>query len=166
MTGAEPSVIHCDQFIAHPSAAVWRVLTDPELHARWWAAGDVRPVVGHRFTLDMGPWGQQACEVLAVEPERLLRYSFAPDSLDTTITWRLQAEGRAPGCSWNTPGSMSTRLWVKRRSTAWARGGRASCGTSNRCSPLGTGRSPHEPKRPGLRGHRQCGISDPPIVRS
>ncbi len=78
MTGAEPSVIHCDQFIAHPPAAVWRVLTDPELHARWWAAGDVRPVVGHRFTLDMGPWGQQACEVLAVEPERLLRYSFAP----------------------------------------------------------------------------------------
>lgn len=73
--------------------AVWRALTDPELHARWWAAGDVRPVVGHRFTLDMGPWGQQACEVLAVEPERLLRYSFAPDSLDTTITWRLQAEG-------------------------------------------------------------------------
>ncbi|MFF0289502.1 SRPBCC domain-containing protein [Streptomyces sp. NPDC005262] len=93
MTGAEPSVIHCDQFIAHPPAAVWRALTDPELHARWWAAGDVRPVVGHRFTLDMGPWGQQACEVLAVEPERLLRYSFAPDSLDTTITWRLDAEG-------------------------------------------------------------------------
>ncbi|MGW6896799.1 SRPBCC domain-containing protein [Streptomyces sp. NBC_01727] len=93
MTGAEPSVIHCDQFIAHPPAAVWRALTDPELHARWWAAGDVRPVVGHRFTLDMGPWGQQACEVLAVEPERLLRYSFAPDSLDTTITWRLEAEG-------------------------------------------------------------------------
>ncbi|WP_326626612.1 MULTISPECIES: SRPBCC family protein [unclassified Streptomyces] len=93
MTGAEPSVIHCDQFIAHPPAAVWRALTEPELHARWWAAGDVRPVVGHRFTLDMGPWGQQACEVLAVEPERLLRYSFAPDSLDTTITWRLQAEG-------------------------------------------------------------------------
>lgn len=24
-----------------------------ELHAKWWAAGDVRPVVGHEFTLDM-----------------------------------------------------------------------------------------------------------------
>ncbi|GAB2725441.1 SRPBCC domain-containing protein [Kitasatospora kifunensis] len=72
---------------------VWKALTDPDLHARWWAAGDVRPVVGHRFTLDMGPWGQQACEVLAVEPERLLRYSFAPGSLDTTITWQLHPEG-------------------------------------------------------------------------
>ncbi|MEV7233802.1 SRPBCC domain-containing protein [Streptomyces sp. NPDC051020] len=93
MTSADPAVIHADQFIAHPPAAVWRALTDPELHARWWAAGDVRPVVGHRFTLDMGSWGQQACEVLAVEPERLLRYSFAPGSLDTTVTWRLHPEG-------------------------------------------------------------------------
>ncbi|MEU1285874.1 SRPBCC domain-containing protein [Kitasatospora sp. NPDC005856] len=89
----DPTVIRCDQFIAHSPAAVWRALTDPDLHAKWWAAGDVRPVVGHRFTLDMGPWGQQACEVLAVEPERLLRYSFAPGALDTTITWQLVPEG-------------------------------------------------------------------------
>ncbi|MFD0277451.1 SRPBCC domain-containing protein [Kitasatospora sp. NPDC127111] len=93
MTTDDPTTIRCDQFIAHPPSAVWRALTDPDLHAKWWAAGDVRPVVGHRFTLDMGPWGQQACEVLAVEPERLLRYSFAPGSLDTTITWQLLPEG-------------------------------------------------------------------------
>src|ERR1044072_2011886 len=93
MTSAHPGVIHCDQFIAPPPATVWKALTDPELHARWWAAGDVRPVVGHHFTLDMGKWGQQPCEVLAVEPERLLRYSFASGTLDTTITWRLQPEG-------------------------------------------------------------------------
>ncbi|MEU4039756.1 SRPBCC family protein [Streptomyces collinus] len=93
MTTTDPTVIRCDQFIAHSPSAVWRALTDPDLHARWWAAGDVRPVVGHRFTLDMGTWGHQACEVLAVEPERLLRYSFAPGSLDTTITWQLHPEG-------------------------------------------------------------------------
>lgn len=87
------AVIECDQFLPHPPAAVWKALTDPELHARWWAAGDVRPVVGHKFTLDMGPWGQQPCEVLAVEPERLLRYSFSPDDLGTTVTWRLEPEG-------------------------------------------------------------------------
>jgi uncharacterized protein YndB with AHSA1/START domain len=87
------NVIECDQFLPHPPAAVWKALTDPELHARWWAAGDVRPVVGHKFTLDMGPWGKQPCEVLAVEPERLLRYSFSPDNLGTTVTWRLEPEG-------------------------------------------------------------------------
>lgn len=88
-----PTVIQLDHFYAHPPAAVWRALTDPQLHARWWAAGDVRPVVGHRFELDMGPWGKQPCEVLAVEPERLFRYRFAVRTLDTIITWRLAAEG-------------------------------------------------------------------------
>ncbi|BCJ74575.1 hypothetical protein CS0771_41190 [Catellatospora sp. IY07-71] len=89
----EPGTIRCDQFLSHPPARVWQALTDPELHARWWAAGDVRPVVGHRFTLDMGGFGQQPCEVLEVVPEQLLRYSFAEGSLDSTLTWRLEPEG-------------------------------------------------------------------------
>ena len=88
------SSVELDQFIARPPAAVWRALTEPELHAKWWAAGDIKPVVGHRFTLDMGSrWGQQVCEVLEVEEEKLLRYTFAEGVLDTTITWRLEAEG-------------------------------------------------------------------------
>jgi uncharacterized protein YndB with AHSA1/START domain len=86
-------VIELDHFYAHPPSAVWKALTDPALHARWWAAGDVRPVVGHRFDLDMGPWGRQACEVTDVEPERMLRYRFAAATLDTVITWRLVPEG-------------------------------------------------------------------------
>lgn len=90
----EPGRIQLEQLIAHPPHRVWAALTDPALHAKWWAAGDVRPVVGHRFTLDMGRWGQQSCEVLAVEPERLLSYSFAPGTLDTVITWRLRPEGK------------------------------------------------------------------------
>jgi uncharacterized protein YndB with AHSA1/START domain len=88
----EPGVIRLSQFIELPPARVWRALTDPSIHAKWWASGDVRAVVGHRFTLDMGQWGQQPCEVIAVEPERLLSYSFAPGTLDTTITWRLEPE--------------------------------------------------------------------------
>jgi uncharacterized protein YndB with AHSA1/START domain len=99
----EPGLIQLTQFIEHPPAKVWEALTDPTLHAKWWAAGDVRPVVGHHFTLDMGPWGQQPCEVLAVEPERLLAYSFAPGTLNTTLTWRLEPEGDG------------TRLWLEHR---------------------------------------------------
>ena len=87
------ATIHLEHVYASPPSAVWRALTDPELHARWWAAGDVRPIVGHRFELDMGPWGKQPCEVLAVEPERLLKYRFATSSLDTIITWELKKEG-------------------------------------------------------------------------
>jgi uncharacterized protein YndB with AHSA1/START domain len=89
----EPGIIQLTRLIPHPPAKVWTALTDPAIHAQWWAAGDVRAIVGHRFTLDMGPWGLQPCEVIAVEHERLLSYSFAPGTLDTTITWRLAAEG-------------------------------------------------------------------------
>ena len=88
-----PPVIRLEHRYRHAPAAVWRALTDPALHARWWAAGDVRPVVGHRFDLDMGPWGKQPCEVIAVEPERLLQYRFAQGTLNTTLTWRLTPEG-------------------------------------------------------------------------
>jgi uncharacterized protein YndB with AHSA1/START domain len=88
----KPSVIRLSQFVNHPPAKVWLALTDPKIHAKWWAAGDIKPVVGHRFTLDMGQWGQQPSEVIAVEPERLLSYSFAPGTLDTTITWQLEPE--------------------------------------------------------------------------
>jgi uncharacterized protein YndB with AHSA1/START domain len=85
--------ITCERFLPHPPAAVWRALTDPALHARWWAAGDVRPVVGHRFTLDMGAFGRQPCEVTEVEDERLLSYRFAEGTLDTVVTWTLRPEG-------------------------------------------------------------------------
>jgi uncharacterized protein YndB with AHSA1/START domain len=89
----ESNAIHCEQYLAHPPAKVWAALTEPELHARWWAAGDVKAVVGHRFTLDMGAWGEQPCEVTEVVPERRLAYRFAEGSLDTVITWQLAPEG-------------------------------------------------------------------------
>ncbi|MEW2418455.1 SRPBCC domain-containing protein [Streptomyces sp. NPDC046866] len=90
---SENNTITCEKFLPHPPAAVWQALTDPGLHARWWAAGDVKPVVGHRFTLDMGNFGHQPCEVTEVEAERLLAYRFAEGTLDTTITWTLHPEG-------------------------------------------------------------------------
>jgi uncharacterized protein YndB with AHSA1/START domain len=90
----EQAVVRLDHFIPHPPAEVWRALTDPELHARWWAAGDVRAEVGHRFALDMGGFGEQWCEVTEVDVGRLLQYTFAAGSLDTTVTWRLEPEGQ------------------------------------------------------------------------
>ncbi|MFL6125259.1 SRPBCC family protein [Actinophytocola sp.] len=85
--------IHVDQFIAQPPAKVWRMLTEPDRLATWWAPGDIRPEVGHRFTLDMGRWGRQPCTVTEVEEDRLLSYTFGEGDVDWTITWRLVAEG-------------------------------------------------------------------------
>ena len=86
-------VIQVEHHYTHPPAAVWKALTDPVLHARWWATGDVRAIVGHKFDLDMGQWGKQPCEVLSVEKERLIKYRFAAGFLDTVITWELIPEG-------------------------------------------------------------------------
>jgi uncharacterized protein YndB with AHSA1/START domain len=61
-------------------------LTEPDLLTRWWVRGDVRPRVGHRFTLDMGALGQQAREVVAVD-------TSAGGFLDTTVTWCVVPEG-------------------------------------------------------------------------
>jgi uncharacterized protein YndB with AHSA1/START domain len=88
-----PEVIRVEHYYPQSPAAVWKALTDPALHARWWAAGDVQPIVGHRFELDMGQWGKQPCEVLEVQQNRLLKYRFAAGTLDSTITWELVPEG-------------------------------------------------------------------------
>jgi uncharacterized protein YndB with AHSA1/START domain len=88
-----PPVIQIDHFYAHPPSKVWQALTDPALLARWWASGDIHPVVGHRFEIDMGQWGKQPCEVIEVVQERLLKYRFATGVLDTIITWQLIPEG-------------------------------------------------------------------------
>ena len=82
--------IAVDQFIAAPPDKVWRSLTEPELLARWWAAGDIAPVVGHRFHLDMREWGSIPCEVTVADPPSRFVYTFK----DTwTIDWRLAPEG-------------------------------------------------------------------------
>jgi uncharacterized protein YndB with AHSA1/START domain len=100
----EPGLVQLTQFFDQPTKSVWAALTEPALIAKWWAPGDIRPTVGHRFTLDMGNWGVQACEVLAVETERLLSYAFAPGTLDTTITWRLTSEKGGTGLSFEHRG--------------------------------------------------------------
>lgn len=89
----ETASIRVEHTYSQPPARVWRALTEPALLARWWVAGDIAPVVGHRFELDMGNWGKQPCVVLAVEPEKLLRFQFSEGRLDTTITWELRADG-------------------------------------------------------------------------
>lgn len=90
-TRANTETIEVDQFLAHPPQRVWRALTEPELMARWWAVGDIRPIEGHEFTLDMDAWGQVPCQVLEVDPHRRLVFTFTEN---WTLTWTLVPEGR------------------------------------------------------------------------
>lgn len=62
--------------IAHPPEKLWRALTQPHLISEWLMQNDFSPVVGHRFNL-RGEWGGVLdCEVLVVEPQRKLSYTW------------------------------------------------------------------------------------------
>ncbi|MDN3356979.1 SRPBCC domain-containing protein [Actinomadura sp. DC4] len=97
---SEPRAVRVDEFLPHAPARVWRALTDPDLLAEWLMPNDFQPVAGHRFTFRTDPRpnagfdGVVHCEVLDVEPERLLRFSWRGGPLDTTVTWTLVPEGR------------------------------------------------------------------------
>ena len=88
-----PGHIHVERFVPHPPSRVWQAPSTPDFVAKWWAPGDIQPVVGHRFSLDMGAWGKQACEITAVDAERLLAYDYGKGVLNTRIIWRLAPEG-------------------------------------------------------------------------
>lgn len=58
---------------------------------------DFQPVVDHRFTL-RADWGAVDCQVLTVEPNKTLSYTWAAYGLESVVTWTL------------TPTSMGTQL--------------------------------------------------------
>ncbi|MCK2218943.1 SRPBCC domain-containing protein [Actinomadura sp. ATCC 31491] len=100
-TDEDLRAIRLDQFVAHPPAKVWRALTEPDLIAKWLMPGDFKPEVGHRFTFTTTPRkavgfdGVVHCEVLELEPERLVKLSWSDGGrADWTVTWRLEPEGR------------------------------------------------------------------------
>ena len=80
--------ITIEQFIRCPRERVWDAITTPEGIAKWWVPGDIAPIVGHRFALDMGNWGHTECVVTEVMPLERLVFGFA----DWKLSWMLSDE--------------------------------------------------------------------------
>lgn len=90
-----------------PPDRLWRALTQPHLIEAWLMKNDFSPEIGHRFNL-RGDWGGVLdCEVLALEPGRLLSYSWnhahedPAYALDSVVTFIL------------TPTAAGTRLRIE-----------------------------------------------------
>jgi hypothetical protein len=49
---------------------------------------DFKPVVGHRFNL-RADWNAVDCQVLAIEPNKTLSYTWAAYGLESVVTWTL-----------------------------------------------------------------------------
>ena len=78
MTGAatETRSVVVERDMPYPPERLWRALTQPHLIEEWLMKNDFQPVVGHRFNL-RGEWGGVLdCEVLAIEPNRSLSYTW------------------------------------------------------------------------------------------
>ena len=62
--------------IAFPPEKLWRALTQPHLIEEWLMKNDFKLALGHRFKL-RGEWGGVLdCEVLAIDPNRSLSYTW------------------------------------------------------------------------------------------
>jgi uncharacterized protein YndB with AHSA1/START domain len=79
--------------MAHPPEKIWRALTQGPLIEEWLLKNDFQPVVGHRFNFRATPvpkWnGVIDCEVLVVEPNSRLSYSWGSLGLATVVTFTL-----------------------------------------------------------------------------
>src|SRR5947209_5830016 len=67
--------------IPYPPEKIWRALTQPHLIEEWLMKNDFKPVVDHRFNL-RADWGAVDCQVMAVEPNKTLSYTWAAYGLE------------------------------------------------------------------------------------
>lgn len=89
---AEALSVVVERDIPFPPAKIWRALTQPALIEEWLMKNDFKPVVDHRFSL-RADWGAVDCQVLEVEPNKTLSYTWAAYGLKSVVTWTLTPKG-------------------------------------------------------------------------
>ena len=92
---AETLSVVVEREIPHPPEKIWRALTQPHLIEEWLMKTDFKPVVDHRFNL-RADWGAVDCQVLAVEPNKALSYTWNVTrddmaGLKSVVTWTSHA---------------------------------------------------------------------------
>lgn len=79
---------------AHSPEKIWRALTQPHLIEAWLMQTDFKPIKGHRFTLRNEPRPEVKvvvdCEVLDVEPNQTLSYTWDAFGLESVVTFTLE----------------------------------------------------------------------------
>lgn len=91
----ETKTVTVEREFSHPPEKLWRALTQPHLMEEWLMKNDFKPQVGHTFQLK-GEWGGVLdCEVLDMEPNQSLSYTwnFSNEdpaySLESVVTFTL-----------------------------------------------------------------------------
>jgi uncharacterized protein YndB with AHSA1/START domain len=87
-TSAKTLSVVVEREVPFPPEKIWRALTQPHLIEEWLMKNDFKPVLGHRFNL-RADWGVVDCQVLAVEPNKTLSYTWDALGLKSVVTWTL-----------------------------------------------------------------------------
>jgi uncharacterized protein YndB with AHSA1/START domain len=74
--------------IPFPPEKIWRALTQPHLIGEWLMQNDFKPAVGHRFNF-RADWGAVDCQVMAVEQNKTVSYTWGAYGLESVVTWTL-----------------------------------------------------------------------------
>lgn len=74
--------------IPFPPEKIWRALTQPHLIEEWLMKSDFVPKVDHRFKFT-ADWGSVDCQVMEVEPNKTLSYTWGAYGLGSVVTWTL-----------------------------------------------------------------------------
>jgi uncharacterized protein YndB with AHSA1/START domain len=93
MTTAATGSLVIERELPHPPQKIWRALTQGALIKEWLMDNDFHPVVGHKFNFRSPPMPQWdgiiASEVLIVEPNKKLSYSWGSMGLESVVVWTL-----------------------------------------------------------------------------
>lgn len=91
-TATETRSVVVERQIPYPPEKIWRALTQPHLIEEWLMKNDFKPTVDHRFKLS-ADWGAVECQVLVVEANTTLSYTWAAYGLESIVTWTLTPAG-------------------------------------------------------------------------
>ena len=97
MTTEATRTLVIEKEMSHPPEKIWRALTEGPLIKQWLMDNDFQPVVGNKFQFRSTPvpnWdGIIASEVLVIEPNKKLSFSWATMGMESVVTWTLVATG-------------------------------------------------------------------------
>jgi uncharacterized protein YndB with AHSA1/START domain len=83
--------------LPYPPEKIWRALTQPHLIEERLMKNDFKPEVDHRFNLRKAPKPDVSivvdCQVLVVEPNKTLSYTWEAYGLESVVTWTLTPAG-------------------------------------------------------------------------
>lgn len=80
--------------IGHPPEKIWRALTQPHLIEEWLMKSDFKLIKGQKFNFRNQPRPDVNvvvdCEVLDIEPNRRLSYTWDAFGLESVVTFTLE----------------------------------------------------------------------------